>query len=173
MAGGFNMKTQIDTFNATGKLPSHPFIICSTSGCDTKTTCFSKNLESKIKLYNGLEQLLSTFTCKVCRVGTTPLQNAKIKKVVIRAKRMTKTDTRAALVQDLINNAPKMDFSPRKPVGFLRDSPETVRSITADGSCIRPDIFLNSGRKCDDCGYNNCCQSKVKTFSKTYTIEII
>ena len=160
-------------FNTTGKLPSHPYIVCSTVNCDTKTTCFSKNLESKIKAYNGLEQLLATFKCKVCRIGETSLHAVKVKTTTLKTKRITKADTKAALVREMIHNAPRMDFTPRKPVGFLRDSPETIRSITADGSCIRPDIFLDSGRKCDDCGYNNNCRSKVKTFSKTYTTKIL
>jgi hypothetical protein len=148
------------------KLPTHPFIACSTPECDSKTTCFGKNLEQKIKQVGSLEQLLSTFKCRVCRGGSQPLRAEKIKK--IKVPRVTKTQARIEKVQEMVSGMPKLDISARAPVPFLRDSPETVRSITTNGSCIRPDIFLNSNRVCDDCGYNQCCQSNVKTFSKYY-----
>lgn len=163
------MKYQLDTYNSTGKLPTHPYLPCVSVACESKTTCFGKNLESKIKGVGSLEQLLSEFKCRVCRTGNTS-SKVKVGSHIKKTKRITKSATRAAFVRDLIHNAPKMDFTPRKPVSFLRDSPETVRSITLNGSCIRPDIFLDSGRKCDDCCYISNCQSSVKTLSKEYKI---
>lgn len=153
------------------KLPTHPFIACSTSGCITQTTCFGKNLEQKVKQIGSLELLLSSFKCRVCRGAKQPLSVAKIKK--IKVPRVTKTQARIERVQEMVSSMPKLDYSAKLPVPFLRDSPETVKAITIGGSCIRPDIFLDSNRVCDDCGYNINCQSGVKTFSKHYKPQIV
>lgn len=161
------MKHQIESYNDTGKLSTHPYVPCTTAGCESKTTCFGQNLQSKITKSGGLENLLSTFKCRQCRTGTVSTGKVKAVKAIKKA-RITKADTRAALVKEMIYNAPKMNFSVRKPAAYLKDSPDIVRSITIGGSCIRPDIFLDSGRQCDDCGYNTNCQATVKTFSKKY-----
>lgn len=153
------------------KLPTHPFIACSTSGCTTQTTCFGKNLEQKIKQIGSLELLLGSFKCRVCRGAVQPLRVAKIKK--IKVPRVTKTQARIERVQEMMTSMPKMDYSAKPPVAFLRDLPETVRAITKGGSCIRPDIFLDSNRVCDDCGYNTSCESNVKTFSKHYKPQTV
>lgn len=39
---------------------------------------------------------------------------------------------------------------------------------TQNGSCIAPQLFLNSDRCCDHCQYTKHCLSTVKTFSKKY-----
>lgn len=161
------MKHQIDSYNHTGKLLTHPYVLCTVVGCESKTTCFGQNLQSKITKSGGLENLLSSFKCRQCRIGVEGVVKAKSIKIKKKG-RITKADTRAALVREMIYNAPKMNFEARKPAAFLRDSPDIVRSITAGGSCIRPDIFLDSGRQCDDCVYNNNCQSGVKIFSKKF-----
>ena len=161
------MKQQITSYNDTGKLLTHPYIPCITEGCESKTTCFGQNLQSRITKAGDLEKLLSSFKCRQCRSGGVVLvKTVKNKKKT----KVTKADTKAALIWEMIHNAPKMNVSIRKTTPFLKDSPELVRSITLNGSCIRPDIFLNAGRKCDDCVYVENCQSSVKTFSKNYKI---
>ena len=152
------------------KLPTHPYVLCSTPGCESKTTCFGQNLESKIKQYGGLNQLLNTFKCRQCRPAKQPLNAPKLKRN--KPPRISKAQARIERVQEMMSTMPKMDYSAKQPVAFLRDLPETVRSITTNGSCIRPDIFLDSNRVCDDCGYNISCQSNVKTFSKHYNPQI-
>jgi len=39
---------------------------------------------------------------------------------------------------------------------------------TKNGSCIAPQLFLNSDRCCDHCKYTKHCLSTAKTFSKKY-----
>jgi hypothetical protein len=39
---------------------------------------------------------------------------------------------------------------------------------TKNGSCIAPQLFLNSDRCCDYCQYTQHCLSTAKTFSKKY-----
>ena len=162
------MKHQIDSYKDTGKLPSHPYLPCITEGCESKTTCFGKNLESKIEKAGSLSDLLITFKCRDCRTSADGVRVVKTAVKTPRKVKATKADTRAALIQEMITNTPKMNLSIKRPVAFLRDSPDLVRTITTNGSCLRPDIFLNAGRKCDDCCYNNNCQSSVKTYSKNY-----
>jgi len=158
------MKQQISSYTDTGKLLTHPYIPCTTEGCESKTTCFGQNLQSRITKAGSLEKLLTEFKCRQCRSGGV----VTVKVLKKKKTKITKADTRAALVREMIHNAPKMNVSVRKPTPFLRDSPELVRSITLNGSCIRPDIFLDAGRKCDDCVYVENCQSSVKAFSKYY-----
>lgn len=41
---------------------------------------------------------------------------------------------------------------------------EGIRDVTK-GACIRPDIFLNNGRNCDECPYYENCGCKIKKLS--------
>jgi len=146
------------------KLPTHPYIKCSTVGCTTMTTCFGKNLQAKIASYGSLETLLKEFVCRGCR-NQTPLNIVKM--IVPRKKRITKKETRAKKIADLIHTTPVYKPATRKSY-LLKDSPEFVAEITKESGCIRPDIFLDNDRVCDDCPYNQHCQANNKSFSKRY-----
>lgn len=41
-----------------------------------------------------------------------------------------------------------------------------ISSVTS-GACIRPDIFLDNDRNCDDCPYYDNCQCAIKKLSTT------
>lgn len=45
---------------------------------------------------------------------------------------------------------------------------EYVIDNTKNGSCIAPQLYLDSDRVCDHCKYTKFCQSTAKTFSKKY-----
>jgi len=45
---------------------------------------------------------------------------------------------------------------------------EYIIDNTKNGSCIAPQLFLNSDRVCDNCKYTKHCLSTAKTFSKKY-----
>jgi|LakMenEpi03Aug12_release.lakeMendotaPanAssembly.Ray.scaffolds.fasta_scaffold1478387_1 hypothetical protein len=150
------------------RLPTHPFIPCSTPDCTTQTTCFGQNLQSKIKQHETLQALLAAFKCRVCRASIKQPLGTAIKLKPQKQKRITKSEERVARVKEMISSIPQFNFGEKKSVAYLRESPDIVREITKSGSCIRPDIYLDSDRVCDDCGYNIDCLSKIKAFSKHY-----
>jgi hypothetical protein len=80
---------------------------------------------------------------------------------------VTKKETRAKKIADLIHSTPIYKPATKKSY-LLKDSPEFVAEITKESGCIRPDIYLDNDKVCDDCPYNQPCQSSVKAFSKRY-----
>jgi len=51
---------------------------------------------------------------------------------------------------------------------FYSSIAEYVVDNTKNGSCIAPQLYLNSDRTCDHCKYTQWCQSTAKQFSKKY-----
>lgn len=51
---------------------------------------------------------------------------------------------------------------------FYSSVAEYVIDNTKNGSCIAPQLYLNSDRTCDHCKYTQWCQSTAKQFSKKY-----
>jgi len=145
------------------KLPTHPYISCSTPECTTQTTCFGKNLEIKIASYGTLDKLLTEFKCRVCRKGDAPNKPAAKPKT----KRISKKQTRATMVSEMVQSIPTYNPQPRVMV-YLKDSPDYVQRLSKESGCLRPDIFLDNDRVCDDCPYNQHCQANNKAFSKHY-----
>jgi len=141
-------KDNIAKFKKTGELYGKK-IECNS--CNTLITCFGSNLEGKIKKFGSIEKLLETFTCRSCVSASRP---KKVKKISVRKK---KKDVKIEKYE-----MPKMVFSPARNV-FLKDAPDLQSSVSASGACLRPDIFLNSGRKCDDCPYVQNCNATCKT----------
>jgi len=55
-----------------------------------------------------------------------------------------------------------------KEARFYSNIKEYVMDNTKNGSCIAPQLYLDSDRVCDHCKYTEHCLSTVKTFSKRY-----
>jgi hypothetical protein len=56
---------------------------------------------------------------------------------------------------------------PKEPRRYT-DTKEYVVENTKNGSCIAPQLYLNSDRVCDNCKYTKYCLSTAKQFSKKY-----
>jgi hypothetical protein len=54
---------------------------------------------------------------------------------------------------------------------FYGTKAEYVIDNTKNGSCIAPQLFLNSDRCCDHCQYTQHCLSTAKQFSKKYKLS--
>ena len=141
-------KEQQESYLQNGHLINKK-IQCNKCECDV--TMFGSNLENRIKKFGTLWSLLDEFKCRKCVSASKP------KKVVVKTKREKKVKTEEKI------QVPKMVFSEKRNV-FLKDAPDIQVSCTLNGTCIRPDIFLDSGRVCDDCPYKNNCLSTSKTF---------
>jgi hypothetical protein len=145
-----NKKDWVECYNKTGKLPSLK-LPCTT--CDGSSTCFGSNLDGKIKKYGGLDTLLDTFKCRSCVSASKP---KKEKKVSVRLIKRKEKEAKKELPIPQVKQ-----FVPRNVL--LKDAPDLQDSMSASGSCLRPDIFLNSGRACDSCPYVENCNATCKT----------
>jgi len=149
-----NVTDEIALYNKTGKLSS-PKIACSK--CQSQVTAFGSNLEGKIKKYGGLSNLLENFICRKCTSASKPAKVEKIKKVR-KVKLSKKVDENGEVKYDI----PAFKVSvPRNT--FLKDEPELIESISKNGVCLAPQLFLNNGKSCDGCTFWNNCQCPLKT----------
>jgi len=118
---------------------------------------FGTNLEGRIKRFGSLSALLEGFECRSCR----PKQN---KPQSERAPRKNKGLSKQSKTAELLRNLPKMEFSERRRISLI-DEPEFAAEVTAT-SCVRPDIFLDSGRSCDFCSLYQVCKAPCRNVSK-------
>jgi hypothetical protein len=139
-------KDNLQRYSKTGHLVGKK-IECNE--CSTLITCFGSNLEGKIKNFGSLTDLLSNFKCRKCVSASKP------KKIVIKATKVSKKEKAKEKTVDI----PKMKFSVKRDV-LLSEAPDLIESVSKNGSCIRPDIYLNNDRSCNGCSlYNNCLAS--------------
>lgn len=141
-------KEQLEHFKSKGHLINKK-IQCNK--CSTDITCFGSNLEGKISKFGSLEKLLENFICRSCVSSSRP------KKIVIKAKKISKKEKALEKTVDI----PKMKFSIPRNV-LLSDAPDIIESVSKNGSCIRPDIYLNNDRSCDGCSLFNNCLASIK-----------
>jgi len=157
-------KIEQERLEKTGKLTTHPHISCTK--CATKVTAFGTNLAGKIKKAGSLETLLSHFECRGCR-GTTARANKPRLPKALRKTRVSKAAAIAEHTAELVRNPPTMIFAPRKPLLLLKH-PELAADVTLN-SCVRPDVFLDSDRCCDQCALYKVCKAPCRSLSKFFT----
>ena len=143
-------KEQQEHFLKTGHLINKK-IQCNK--CEAEITMFGSNLENRINKFGTLWSLLDEFKCRACVSASKPKKEKKI------SVRLIKRKAKEAKKQQVI---PKMVFTPARNV-FLKDAPDLQSSISASGACLRPDIFLNGGRTCDNCPYVLNCNATCKS----------
>lgn len=143
------IQKEIKNYQSTGKLLSHPYLTCTVS--KEKVMAFGPMLKKKVEKYGGLENLLQSFVSRKAKAASKPQKVAKVKKQK-KIKLLEKTE-------DQVYDIPVFKNEPPTIVS-LRDHPEHTL-----GACMRPDIFLNSGKVCDDCVMAEYCQSGCKKFS--------
>lgn len=144
------MKDQIKVYNETGKLTTHPYVICTVTGA--KTTMFGTNLANRIKQFGSLEKLLKEFKCRAARDIGKPVKAVRIKK--LRAKRVIEKN------EDQRYDIPVYKNEPHTIIDLVENA-EACRELTKT-ECWRPDIYLNNSRTCDRCPIHRNCASKLK-----------
>lgn len=149
-----NIKKELQLLKDTGKLSTHPHILCVK--CEGKTTAFGSNLQGKIERAGGLDPLLSTFECRECR-------NAGKPKKVPKAPKRNKKASREYRKVEMLKNLPKMNFVRPEPVVLVKN-PEYAAIVTAH-ACQRPDVFLDSNRSCDFCSLYEVCKAPNRRLS--------
>jgi hypothetical protein len=149
-------KEQLESYKKNGHLLNKK-IVCT--NCTVHITCFGSNLDGKISKYGGIETLLDTFKCRKCVSASKP------KKFVIKAVKISKKEKIAEKTVDI----PKMIFKEKRNV-LLSEAPDLIMSVSKNGSCIRPDIYLNNDRHCDGCSLYTSCLASIKNYSKGYSL---
>ena len=155
----YDIKHEEALLRGPGKLSTHPHIFCVK--CNGKTTAFGSNLKGKIEKAGSLGELLSTFECRTCR---TAGQNKQRLPKAPRKKRGAKGAAKLAKTAELVKNLPQMNFTRQEPI-VLVSNPEYAAKVTQH-SCVRPDIFLDSGRSCDFCSLYQVCKAPCRNVSK-------
>lgn len=143
------IQKEVKHYKSTGKLTSHPYLTCTVTG--EKIMAFGPMLKKKIERHGGLENLLKTFVSRKAKSASKPQKVPKLKKPK-KVKLLEKTEDQIYIIPVFKNEPPT--------VLSLQDYPEHTI-----GACLRPDIYLNSGKKCDDCHLAEYCQSTCKKFS--------
>lgn len=143
------IQKEVKHYQSTGKLTSHPYLSCTVTG--EKVMAFGPMLKKKIERHGGLETLLKTFVSRKAKSASKPQKVSKPKKVK-KTKLLEKTEDQRYDIP-VFKNEPHTSLN-------LCDHPEHTK-----GACWRPDIYLNSGRVCDDCNMAEYCQSSCKKFS--------
>ncbi|NDB82711.1 MAG: hypothetical protein EB127_08225 [Alphaproteobacteria bacterium] len=141
-------KVNIERFEKTGHLVGKK-IECNQ--CSTLITCFGSNLDSKIKKFGSIENLLESFICRKCISASKP------KKIVIKAKKIEKKP-----VEETVYEIPKMKFSIPRNV-LLSDAPDIQKACSSNGNCLSPNFYLDHNKSCIGCAfYDNCCSNLKK-----------
>lgn len=143
------IQKEIQHYSVTGKLTSHPYLVCTVTG--EKVMAFGSMLKKKIERHGSLENLLQTFISRKAKSASKPPKVSKPKKIK-KIRFLEKNEDQVYIIPVFKNEPPTLLK--------LQDHPEHTA-----GACIRPDIFLNSGRVCDSCNMSAYCQSSCKKFS--------
>lgn len=148
------LNNEVQAYKATGKLTTHPYILCTKTG--EKVTMFGSNLENRIKKFGTLENLLLNFVSRKATQADKPPK-------VVKEKKPKKT--KEAKVEEILMSIPKVDLSKPRETIILNNNPSVAGEVTKNG-CWRPDIFLDSDRTCDYCSLYEVCKSNCRKLSK-------
>lgn len=155
------------SYETTGKLPQ---INIPCSKCKAGIVAGHDNLRSKVKKYGGIKPLLTTFVCRECKTGTlgsvAPSTVARKVRVVKKLVKISKAEQKREAIRNY--EIPKVNpnhVSVRYSIDDLANNVDLAREFT-NGVCIRPQLFLNNDRSCDDCVLYTNCACNAKTLSK-------
>jgi hypothetical protein len=154
----------ISLYNETKKLPN-TCIPCSK--CNTAVTATHGNLETKIKKYNGISNLLHTFICKKCSLLSLSKKPKTIKTAAKKiVKKADKNDEADFLKKDAEGryNIPLVNFNNVNKSYSIKDISQS-KELTIEftkGTCWRPKLYLDNDSYCTGCElYEHCaCSAK-------------
>lgn len=106
-----------------------------------------------------IERMLTGTMCKECKALKVP----KEKRVVI--KRVKTPEEIEEEIEQIRRDMPKIDLNAPRQIVVLKENKEFCKEITKS-MCIRPDIYLNNDRTCDNCSINKYCSCDLKRFEK-------
>lgn len=158
-------KQWIAEFNATGKLPSTRI---SCNKCNAAVTATHSNLATKIKKYQGIENLLNKFVCRTCTDAVKPPKEVKAKKIKFKRKEATQDSNGITKDEHGRYNIPLINMNPeRKPLSIADIAKSASLTIEfTKGSCLCPVLYLDNDSCCDGCLLFENCACLCKRLSK-------
>lgn len=146
---------------------------CVVSGIEKR---ISKNVIQKgISKYGSLEAFKKHYVDREAK----KLLKQRIKPELVQQKLLPKGKTPFSINYDVLarlkllkktkkeetaQTLTKFQYTPQPPRTYASKK-AYIEDLTRS-SCMRPDIYLNSGRVCDNCMYAEYCICEVKKFSK-------
>lgn len=148
---------------------------CIVSGIEKRV---SKNVIQKgINKYGSLEAFKKYYVDREAK----KLLKQRIKPEVVQQKLLPKDKTAFSISYNVLTQLKLLKKAKREETiqaltnfQYIPKPPPTYSSRRAyiedltKGACLRPDIFLNSGRVCDNCMYSEFCLCSIKKFSKKH-----
>lgn len=153
-----DMKSWLNFYEKNQKFP-YDKIICS----KCKTIQISLKGRGKKIIFDACEndpkRILTETICKDCKEKFYPVEKKK-REIVPET-----LEEREQRIEEIRANLPKIDLNKERVVIDLTKDKEACKLLTRD-MCIRPDIYLNNDRTCDNCRINVHCSCSIKKFSK-------
>lgn len=148
----FNFDTWIKYYT---KYKKFPLLKVPCTKCSKGITLTHDNLTERIKKFGGPENLLKSIECRTCLHSIK-----KERKALLKRKKKEKLLKKEEILNKTYIYVPK-----EKEVIILNKNPEYTAKITAT-ECIRPDIYLDNDRSCDNCSIHEHCACPIKRLGK-------
>jgi hypothetical protein len=151
-----SLKEWLEFYNENKKLPYNEIICCECRSYPAKLkgVGFKHALKAS---NNNLEKMLTSTMCKDCKKIKQPKEK---KPVVKRVKTQFEIEEE---IEKIRREMPKIDLHSPNQVIDLKKSKQACVEFTRD-SCLRPDIYLNNDRTCNECPLNEHCSCRLKKF---------
>lgn len=155
-----DMKKWLNYYETYNKFP-HDKIMCS----KCKSTQVSLKGRGKKIIFDACDsdpkRILTETICKSCKEKFYPIEKKKKEYVpeTLEEREMRIEEIRASL--------PKIDLNKERTIIDLVKDKEACVEFTKN-MCIRPDIYLNNDKTCDNCSLRKNCSCIIKKFSKFY-----
>jgi glutaredoxin len=166
------------TIKDDGALKSK-LMVCVVTGRERRVS--KAGMAKGIKKFGGLGGFIEHYVCneakRLLRQRISPeevqkqlrpsnLKPFSIDKQVLARLKLLKKPRHKKMTMEEVQQI-SIKWVPKEPRKYT-DREEYVVENTKNGSCLAPQIFLNSDRVCDHCEYNAWCLAPIKTFSKKY-----
>lgn len=153
------MNKWLDYYKEHKKLPYNEIFCCECKSYTAKLkgVGFKHAFENSGK---DIEKMLQKTMCKECRAIKAP----KEKKVFV--KRVKTQEEIEEEIEKIRRDMPKIDLNAPRQIIDLKENKEFCQEITKD-TCIRPDIYLNNDRTCDNCSIHKYCSCALKKLQNT------
>lgn len=107
------------------------------------------------------KRILTETICKLCKERFYPKEKKKKEYVP------ETLEERELRIEEIRASLPKINLNKEKTIIDLVKDKEACAEFTKK-MCIRPDIYLNNDKTCDNCILRNNCSCIIKKFSKFY-----
>lgn len=157
-------------YDVSKKLPN---INIPCNVCSMGITCGHDNLHSKVAKFGGILNLLNNFVCRECRRASEE-STGRSTSTVARSERKPRAVSEAD-PETKRYDLPEVNLNPVRcsyTIEEIAASKELTEEFT-DGSCLKPRLYLDNGKTCDNCVLYTNCACTIKQLSKSKRREFV